>query len=415
MRRSVFAAGALAFCASTAQAFAPSTSGLTSLLATPALSHKARARAGPASSLRMATGTLQRVDVRVQKDADSLAKDSSKYVEYVNKLFPGTVDEAIEFVRTAREDGHSVSFAGGGTDLLQLVKERVVNRSGQDVPDVLVNLKSLEGVDQVSFNSLGGVAIGGLTTLSNLANNSRISDDYKVLAEAAGQVGTPQIRNVGTLAGNVCQRPWCWYYRNGFPCYKAGGNECFSIVGENQLHAIFGGGPSFIVHPSDVAPALVALDASFNVAGPSGNRVISSSDFFVLPRDDVQHENVLSDEEFLISVDLPAPSNGLKSAYHKVMDRDAWTHALVSAAIVMEMDEEICRSAKIVLGGVAPVPWRVPAAEELLIGNVVTEELARSVGAAAVAGARPLAKNAYKIPLVRGVVARTVLALAATV
>ena len=328
---------------------------------------------------------------------------------------PGTVDEAIEFVRTAREDGHSVSFAGGGTDLLQLVKERVVNRSGQDVPDVLVNLKSLEGVDQVSFNSLGGVAIGGLTTLSNLANNSRISDDYKVLAEAAGQVGTPQIRNVGTLAGNVCQRPWCWYYRNGFPCYKAGGNECFSIVGENQLHAIFGGGPSFIVHPSDVAPALVALDASFNVAGLSGNRVVSSSDFFVLPRDDVQHENVLSDEEFLISVDLPAPSNGLKSAYHKVMDRDAWTHALVSAAIVMEMDEEICRSAKIVLGGVAPVPWRVPAAEELLIGNVVTEELARSVGAAAVAGARPLAKNAYKIPLVRGVVARTVLALAATV
>ncbi|MBH98014.1 MAG: molybdopterin dehydrogenase [Rhodospirillaceae bacterium] len=328
---------------------------------------------------------------------------------------PGTVDEAIELVRTAREDGHSVSFAGGGTDLLQLVKERVVNRSGQDVPDVLVNLKSLEGVDQVSFSSLGGVAIGGLTTLSNLANNPRILDDYKVLAEAAGQVGTPQIRNAGTLAGNVCQRPWCWYYRNGFPCYKAGGNECFSIAGENQLHAIFGGGPSFIVHPSDVAPALVALDATFNVAGPSGNRVISSSDFFVLPRDNVQHENVLSDDEFLISVDLPAPPNGLKSTYHKVMDRDAWTHALVSVAVVMEMDGDICSAVKIVLGGVAPEPWRVPSAEALLIGNVVTEELARSVGEAAVSGARPLAKNAYKIPLVRGVVARTVLALATSV
>ena len=323
-----------------------------------------------------------------------------------------TLDEALELAQTAQRNGQSVSFAAGGTDLLQLVKERVVNRPGAGVPDVLVNLKAVDGLDRVDTAASGGVTVGGLITLTALGADARIRDRYAVLAEAAESVATLQIRNVGTLAGNVCQRPWCWYYRNGFPCYKAGGNECFSIAGENQLHAIFGGGPSFIVHPSDLAPALVALDADFTVAGPSGERTVSGADFFVLPREDAVHENVLGDDEMLVSVQLPAPGEGVRSTYHKVMDREAWTHALVSAAVVLDMDGDVCREARIVLGGVAPVPWRVPAAEQLLAGEAVTETLAREVGAAAVSGARPLAKNAYKVPLVRGVVARTVLALA---
>jgi xanthine dehydrogenase YagS FAD-binding subunit len=256
------------------------------------------------------------------------------------------------------------------------------------------------------------VTIGGLTTLGALTEHPPIRDQFTVLAEAAESVATPQIRHTGTLAGNVVQRPWCWYYRNGFPCYKAGGNQCFSIAGENQLHAIFGGGPSYIVHPSDLAPALVALDATFRVVGPEGERTLSGSDFFVLPREDVEHENVLADDEVLASVTLPAPADGVRSAYHKIMGREAWTHALVSAAIVLDMDGDVCREARIVLGGVAPVPWRVSGAEALLTGQRVTPELAREVGAAAVAGARPLSKNAYKIPLTRGVVERTVLALA---
>ncbi|MCY3732229.1 MAG: FAD binding domain-containing protein [Rhodospirillaceae bacterium] len=323
-----------------------------------------------------------------------------------------TLDEALVLAQTAQRDGQSVSFAAGGTDLLQLVKDRIVNRPGAGVADVLVNLKAVDGLDRVDTAASGGVTVGGLITLTALGADARIRDRYTVLAEAAESVATLQIRNVGTLAGNVCQRPWCWYYRNGFPCYKAGGNECFSIAGENQLHAIFGGGPSFIVHPSDVAPALVALDARFTVAGPSGERTVSGADFFVLPRDDAAHENVLGDDEMLVSVQLPAPGEGVRSTYHKVMDREAWTHALVSAAVVLDMDGDVCREARIVLGGVAPVPWRVPAAEQLLAGEAVTETLAREVGAAAVSGARPLAKNAYKVPLVRGVVARTVLALA---
>ena len=326
-----------------------------------------------------------------------------------------TLDEAVALAQAAQRDGQSVSFVSGGTDLLQLVKDRTVNRPGMGAPDVLVNLKSIDGLDSVDAGTEGGLTIGGLITLDALSTDSRIRDQYTALAEAADNVATQQIRNVGTLAGNVCQRPWCWYFRNGFRCYKAGGNECFSIAGENQLHAIFGGGPSFIVHPSDVASALVALDANFRIVGPSGERTLSGADFFVLPRDDAEHENVLADDELLVSVGIPAGGDGLRSTYHKVMDRDAWTHALVSAAVALDMDGEICRKARIVLGGVAPIPWRVPAAEQLLVGQTVTEELAQSVGAAAVVGARPLSKNAYKVPLIRAVVARTVLSLASSV
>ncbi len=325
-----------------------------------------------------------------------------------------TLDEAVSLAQEALREGRSVSFVGGGTDLLQLMKEKVVNRPGSGEPDVLVNLKTVDGLDEVTSLGQEGVTVGGLTTLGTLSEHPVIRDRFTVLAEAAESVATPQIRNTGTLAGNVVQRPWCWYYRNGFPCYKAGGNECFSIAGENQLHAIFGGGPSYIVQPSDLAPALVALDATFRIVGPEGVRTLSGSDFFVLPRQDAEHENVLADNEVLASVTLAAPGDGVRSAYHKIMDREAWTHALVSAAVVLDMDGDVCREARIVLGGVAPVPWRVPGAEGLLAGQRVTPELAREVGAAAVAGARPLSKNAYKVPLTRGVVERTVLAVAGT-
>ena len=323
-----------------------------------------------------------------------------------------TLEEAVALAQEALRDGRSVSFAAGGTDLLQLMKDRVVNRPGSGAPDVLVNLKTVDGLDQVASRGREGVTLGGLVTLDALSEHPQIRDRFTVLAEAAESVATPQIRNAGTLAGNVVQRPWCWYYRNGFPCYKAGGNRCFSIAGENQLHAIFGGGPSYIVHPSDLAPALVALDATFRIVGPEGERTLSGSDFFVLPRQDAEHENVLGDDEVLASVALAVPRDGVRSTYHKVMDREAWTHALVSAAVVLEMNGDVCRDARIVLGGVAPIPWRVPEAERVLIGQRITPELAREVGAAAVAGARPLSKNAYKIPLTRGVVERTVLTLA---
>jgi len=293
---------------------------------------------------------------------------------------------------------------GGGSDLLGLVKEHLVQ------PDALVNLKSLRGLDQVSAKG-GEVSIGGLITLDTLSHEPTIRSQYAVLAEAAESVGTPQIRNAGTLAGNVCQRPWCWYYRNNFPCFKNGGTKCFSVAGENQFHAIFGGGPSFIVHPSDTAPALVALDAKFRIVGPSGERMIPAAEFFALPKVNPARENILAHDEVLASVHLPR-ARSLKSTYHKVMDREAWTHAVVSAAVVLEMDQQVCKSARIVLGGVAPVPWRLQKVEAMLVGQRITPELAAKVGEAAVEGANPLAKNGYKVPLTRAVVRRTVMGLA---
>jgi xanthine dehydrogenase YagS FAD-binding subunit len=313
---------------------------------------------------------------------------------------PKDIREAITMLTRG-----NASIVGGGSDLLGMVKERLVS------PDVLVNLKSIRGLDKVETQS-GKVKIGGLITLDALSHDAQIRKNYAVLAEAAESVGTPQIRNAGTLAGNVCQRPWCWYYRNGFPCLKNGGDKCFSVSGENQLHAIFGGGPSYIVHPSDTAPALVALDAEFHVSGPSGDRVIPASQFFQLPRVDAARENVLAHDDVLVAITLPAGRPSVRSTYHKVLDREAWTHAVVSVAIVLDMDKQVCRSARVVLGGVAPIPWRLPKVEVMLAGQRITPELAAKAGEAAVEGARPLAKNKYKVPLTKNVVKRTLLSLA---
>jgi xanthine dehydrogenase YagS FAD-binding subunit len=321
---------------------------------------------------------------------------------------PRDLQQALTIIQQAHAKGQSATIAGGGSDVLGLIKERIV------APDVVVNLKSIRGLDQVAAAD-GGVSIGGLITLEALSRHPQIRRQYAALAEAAESVATPQIRNAGTLAGNVCQRPWCWYYRNGFKCYKAGGNTCYSISGENQFHAIFGGGPSFIVHPSDTAPALVALDAKFRIAGPSGERTVNAAEFFTLPQKDPARENVLAPDEVLASVHLPAARPGTRSTYHKVLDREAWTHAVVSAAIVLEMDKDVCRTARIVLGGVAPIPWRVPEAEKLLAGQRITPELAAKAGDVAIAGANPLRKNGYKVALTKTVVRRTLSEVAARV
>ena len=313
---------------------------------------------------------------------------------------PKDLAQALTFVKQAQAGGKTAVLAGGGSDLLGQMKERLVT------PDVLVRLTSIKGLGQVKEDK-SGVTIGGLITLDALSRHPTIRGKYAVLAEACDDVATPRIRNVATLAGNVAQRPWCWYYRNGFTCFKAGGNTCYSVSGENEFHAIFGGGPSHIVHPSDTAPALVALDAKFRIAGPAGERVVPAAEFFTLPTVDPARENLLKDGEVLVAVMLPSPRAGARSTYHKIMDREAWTHAVVSAAVVLYIDKEAVREARVVLGGVAPIPWRLPEVEKLLTGQKMTPELAAKAGDMAVAGAKPLAKNGYKVPLTQAMVKRT--------
>jgi xanthine dehydrogenase YagS FAD-binding subunit len=319
---------------------------------------------------------------------------------------PRDVAQALTLLTEARQQNKKAVVAGGGSDLLGMVKEQLV------APDVLIRLASIRGLDRVRPDR-SGVSIGGQITLDALGRDQTIRKQYAVLAEAAESVATPQVRNVATLAGNVCQRPWCWYYRNGFQCFKNGGNVCYSAAGENHFHAIFGGGPSFIVHPSDTAPALVALDATFVISGPQGERRLPAAEFFALPTVNASRENVLKDDEVLVSVSLPPARRNVRSVYHKILDREAWTHAVVSAAVVMEMDQDVCRSARIVLGGVAPIPWRLPEVERLLAGQRITEQVAAQAGEAAVAGARALQHNGYKIPLTRAMVARTIADLSA--
>jgi xanthine dehydrogenase YagS FAD-binding subunit len=318
---------------------------------------------------------------------------------------PKSAEDAVQLLQQAGKDGKSAAVVGGGSDLLGMVKEFLVK------PDVLVNLKAVKGLDHVTPGS-SGVNLGGLITLDSLSGHGLIRSHYTVLAEAAEAVATPQIRNVGTLAGNVCQRPWCWYYRNNFPCLKNGGDTCFSVIGENRFHAIFGGGPSYIVHPSDTAPALVALDAKFRVLGPSGERLVPAGEFFILPAQDAERENVLTANEVLTGFQLPTARPGTRSTYVKVLDRESWTHAVVSAAVVLEMSGDVCRSARVVLGGVAPIPWRLPKVERLLAGQRITPALAEKAGATAVEGAQKLSKNGYKVPMTRALVRRTVLSLA---
>jgi xanthine dehydrogenase YagS FAD-binding subunit len=315
-----------------------------------------------------------------------------------------TLQEAAAIARDGERLGKAVSFAGGGSDLITLVKERLVS------PDIIVNLR---GANEAAVaTGAQGLSIGGLATLDAISRHDAVRSKYAVLAEAAESVATPQIRNVATLAGNICQRPWCWYFRNGFPCLKNGGTTCFSVTGENQFHAIFGGGPSYIVHPSDTAPALVALDASVRVVGTGAPKLVPAAEFFTLPRLDATKENVLASGDIVAGVVIPTARPGVRSTYHKIMDREAWTHAVVSAAVVLEMNGDVCRRARVVLGGVAPVPWRLPEVEKLLSGQRITPELAVRAGEQAIAGARPLEKNKYKVPLTRNLVKRTVLELA---
>ncbi len=303
-------------------------------------------------------------------------------------------------------EGRRAVVVGGGSDLLGMIKDDLV------APRVMINLRSIGGLDEVRVgDGRGVVRIGGLVTLSALAAHSLIAATYRAIAEAAGSAATPQIRNVATLAGNLCQRPWCWYYRQRLPCFKHGGNRCFSRAGQNQFNAIFGGGPSYIVHPSDTAPALVALGASFRIVGPSGGRTVPASEFFTLPSVDVSRENVLEANELLTEVELPPAPAGLRSTYAKVLDREAWTHAVVSVAVSLVMGNDVVQRAAVVLGGVAPIPWPLPAVAELLVGERVTETLAVEAGRLAVTSAEPLAKNGYKVTLTENLVRHTLLSL----
>jgi xanthine dehydrogenase YagS FAD-binding subunit len=306
---------------------------------------------------------------------------------------PGSVQEALDQLSSS---GARVS--SGGTDLLGCLRDAVF-----DVEKV-VSLSNIEDLGGIRETSEGGLRIGAMTTITEVAENDWILQRYPGLAQAAGEVASPQLRNQGTLGGNLCQRPRCWYFRGDFHCSKKGGDQCYAVDGENQYHCIFGGSACFIVHPSDTAPALVALGGSVKIVGRGGERSVPLEEFYILPEVDHEKENVLEPGEIVTEVFLPPMGEGWQSSYRKVRERGSWDFALASVALALRSEGGRVREARIVLGGVAPIPWRSKTAEEALTGRRIDEGRARRVGEAAVKNAEALDYNGYKIPLVKGVV-----------
>jgi xanthine dehydrogenase YagS FAD-binding subunit len=313
-----------------------------------------------------------------------------------------SIEDAISWL-----DGDwNVRIIAGGTDLLGEMKQGII------APMRLVNIKTVPGLSSIENTSKDGLRIGPLVTLGAIESSEIISARTPILSQAAGAAASPQLRNMGTLGGNICQRPRCWYYRGEFPCLRKGGRRCFAVKGDNRYHAILGGGPCFIVHPSDTAPALIALDAELCIAGPDGTRTSPVGDFFVGPRVDPHRENILKSNEIITQIRIPPPDEGSKGIYLKLRERQSWAFALVSVAVQVTMDSGRCQKARIVLGGVSPVPWRSREAETEIEGDFLDAKARERAARAAIADAKPMRDNAYKETMVENLVKHALAELA---
>ena len=313
---------------------------------------------------------------------------------------PTTLPGALE--RLAREGARPL---GGGTDLLVALEERIERASE------LVDLRGIAGAAEINVMADGGLRIGAAARLAAIARHEGVRTRFPVLAEACDAVGTVALRHMGTLGGNLCQRPRCWYFRGDFDCARKGGELCYAASGENTYHAIFGGSGCYIVHPSDTASPLVALQATVRIAGPKGARSLPVEKLFVLPAVDHTRETVLGPGEVITEILLPPPLPGGRGLYKKVRARGAWDFALGGVALALSVKDGKVATARVVLSGVAPVPWRVPEVEKLLVGRPLDAKLAAEAAELAVKGAEPMSGNDYKVPLVKGAVEEALLEL----
>jgi xanthine dehydrogenase YagS FAD-binding subunit len=325
-----------------------------------------------------------------------------KTFEWAN---PTSVNEAVKLLTVpsaATDIDEAPRPIAGGQDLLTTMKDYTSR------PARLVNLKHIAGLNRIALNARG-LTIGALVTLAELEEHAGVRKSFPGLSEAAHSIATPQIRNLGTVGGNLCQRPRCWYFRlEEVVCLKKGGSECYAATGENKYNAIIAGGPSYIVHPSDLAPVLLALDARVTVTGAAGKRVIPLDKFFTLPsQGNIRRENVLTNDDIITEIFVPASALATHSTYLKFKERESLDFALASVAAAVQLGaNKAVRDARLVLGGVAPIPWRVPAAEKFLVGKQLSADVLAEAGKIALAEAKPLEKNAYKIPLAQTLVRR---------
>jgi xanthine dehydrogenase YagS FAD-binding subunit len=312
---------------------------------------------------------------------------------------PQSLEQVTAYLTKAPQGAY---LMGGGTDLIGEIKEGLVE------PEVVIDLKAIPGLAYIRKNP-EGVVLGATTTIAEVAENPDVKSDYPALHEAAKVIASPQLRNVGTVGGNLCQRPRCWYYRDAAVlCNKKGGSKCYAEKGRNKYHAIFAGGICSAVSPSDLAPALIALEAKFVLVTPKGELVVPAADFYVPPIVNVKKETILTGQDVLKEVRLPPPKKNERSSFLKFTERGSWDFAVVSAAVWFSGGNSI-RDIRIVCGGVAPIPWRLRTAETALKGAGPSEVRIRAAAAKAAAEAVPLSENGYKVDLLKAVVADAVL------
>jgi len=317
-----------------------------------------------------------------------------------------TVKEAVELLKT--HGNRAVKVVGGGSDLIGGVMKDWVQGKGMPLPEVVIDITTIKELVGIKLDG-GNITIGAATTVTDLVDSKDIQDKLPLLSQAAASIASPLIRNFGTVGGNINQRPRCWFFRGeDFNCYKKGGDFCFAVTGDNRYHAIIGGELCYIVHPSDTATALLALNAQAKVTGVGGDRTVTFDEYFTGPRVDVLRENVLNKNEFMTHVVVPTPAQGTKMAWTKLKDRQVYDFALVSVAVAFTTEGGNWKDGRVTLGGVAPVPYRAKVVEDALKGKDIKATI-KQAAAQIRTVSRPMSLNAYKVDLAQGLIERTVL------
>ena len=311
---------------------------------------------------------------------------------------PASVDDALKLLD---RHGADAWVLGGGLDSMDWLKDRL--RKPKVVVD-LTNIAELRGIKEVN----GGLEIGAMTTLTEVVKHPVVREKFAILMAAAELVASPQIRNQGTIGGNVSQDTRCWYYRGGWTCYRAGGNICYADTptAVNREHAIFDADRCVAVNPSDTAPALVALDAQMVIRGPKGERVVNAEDYWIGPGVDITRMNVLAPTELLVAIRIPATMAGAQFYFEKVRDRQVWDFPLVNVASAIKANGGTIGEARVVVNAVAATPKRLKNVEAFVAGKPRNDDTAKAAGEMAVQGAQTLRHNGYKVPLMRNLVAR---------
>ena len=318
---------------------------------------------------------------------------------------PSTVQEAVGILTQLGPKGKVLA---GGSDLIAGIMKDWVQGEGMPLPDALVDLGTIPALRGIRVDEKGAT-IGAYATLTEIAESEELRQGFPLLPESALSVASKLIRNYGTLGGNINQRPRCWFFRGkDFDCSKKGGDICYSVTGDNRYHAIIGGEGCFIVHPSDTATALLALNAQAKIAGPDGERVVPFDDYFIGPGEDILRENVLEPNELLVEVFIPAPPAGTRQVWTKLKNRKVYDFAVVSVAVAFTATADVWEDGRIVLGGVAPVPYRAVVIENQLKGKNIPDRV-RQAAAGIRNVARPMSMNAYKVDLAQRLVERTLL------